>query len=926
MLALSTALVIPGGAFAQAPDDRDATVLEEVVVTGSRIKRSDTSSISPITVLTDEDLAVSGNLTLENFIQDMPAVNGGDFGAGVNNGNPGIASVSLRGLGPNRTLTLVNGKRFASASVNGFVDLNMIPTSIVERVEVLRDGASTVYGSDAIAGVVNVITKKDFEGVDVQFGYDITDESDGEMINGSVVFGNSFDKGNFVVSAQVNKREEIRQGDREYSACPLFDDGVQTICGGSPTTTPAQFTPLGVDSAIGGHVLDADGVTVRPFDAARDAFNFAALSYLTTPHDVYSAYAAANYELFEAPVLGLVNASIEMNFSNRESDQLLAPVGTFGGWITSQEHPDNPFGDALCAGNPLCTEPQDVATSRRLTESGGRRFTQDVNTWRIGTGLDGQFENDWTWDISYTVAKWEDSQRDEGRPNRPNIENMMDPTLCAAATNGCPGIYNPFISDSMTDAQIAYGFVGVNTKEESTLNVLQLNFSGDMGGFQLPGGEIGWALGYENRRESASSNPDGGAAIGAIAFTPGNVTGGQYKVDEVYGEVSLPILSGAPMAELLTLEASTRWTDVDFLDDSDTVYKVALEWAPIEDIRLRGTFSEGFRAPNISELFLGIQQSAESYTDPCRNYGTSGTDANTVANCQADGLAPDFNLATFQATTLQGGNPNLQPETSESLTFGLVLTPSFIEGLTVAIDYFDIEITDAVGSAPTSEVISACYASANFSDPLCALIVGPAFPGVDETPSPSAPTRRNSNLQISGVLQSSANLATYKTSGIDFQVDYGLDTAIGVVDFRVSGTYLDEYDYLPFTGGELIELAGFFGGDPAFGNPATFAEWQVNYGVTLTRDDWGANLTARYMSETDDIDAAPANLSNVADSITYLDLQGYYNWNDVTFTVGIRNLTDEDPPYVTAYDDMNTLQFSYDTQGRYYYGRASITF
>jgi iron complex outermembrane receptor protein len=506
----------------------------------------------------------------------------------------------------------------------------MIPTSIVERVEVLRDGASTVYGSDAIAGVVNIITKKDFEGVDLQFGYDITDESDGEMINGSVVFGNSFDKGNFVVSAQVNKREEIRQGDRDFSACPLFDDGVQTICGGSPTTTPAQFTPLGVDSAIGGHVLDADGVTVRPFDAARDAFNFAALSYLTTPQDVFSAYAAANYELFEAPVLGLVNASLEMNFSNRESDQLLAPVGTFGGWITSQEHPDNPFGDALCAGNPLCTEPQDVATSRRLTESGGRRFTQDVNAWRIGTGLDGQFENDWTWDLNYTIAKWEDSQRDEGRPNRPNIENMMDPTLCAAATNGCPGIYNPFISDSMTDAQIAYGFVGVNTKEESTLNVFQLNFSGDMGGFQMPGGEIGWALGYENRRESAASKPDGGAAIGAIAFTPGNVTGGKYQVDEIYGEVSLPILSGVPMAELLTLEASTRWTDVDFLDDSDTVYKVALEWAPIEDIRLRGTFSEGFRAPNISELFLGIQQSAESYTDPCRNYGTSGTDANTV--------------------------------------------------------------------------------------------------------------------------------------------------------------------------------------------------------------------------------------------------------------------------------------------------------
>ena len=926
IFALSAALIIPGGVFAQTSENDGAIALEEVVVTGSRIKRSDTSSISPITVLTEEDLAVSGNLTLENFIQDMPSVNGGDFGAGVNNGNPGIASVSLRGLGPNRTLALVNGKRFASASVNGFVDLNMIPTAIVERIEVLRDGASTVYGSDAIAGVVNIITKKDFEGVDIQFGYDITDESDGEMIDGALVLGNTFEKGNFIVATQVSKREEIRQGDRAFSACPFFDDGTQLICGGSPTTTPAQFTPLGVDSAIGGHVLDADGTTVRPFDAARDAFNFAALSYLTTPQDIFSAYAAANYELFDAPVLGAVNASLEMNFTNRESDQLLAPVGTFGGWITSQEHPDNPFGDALCASNPLCTEPQDVATSRRLTESGGRRFTQDVNAWRIATGLDGQFENDWTWDINYTLAKWEDSQRDEGRPNRPNIENMMDPTLCAAATNGCPGVYNPFISDSMTAAQVAYGFVGVNTKNDSTLNVFQLNFSGDMGGFEMPGGDIGWAFGYENRREEAASKPDGGAAIGAIAFTPGNVTGGKYQVDELYGEVVLPILSGAPMAELLTLEASARWTDVDFLNDSDTVFKVALEWAPIEDIRLRGTFSEGFRAPNISELFLGQQQSAESYTDPCRNYGTSGTDANTVANCQADGLAPDFNLATFQATTLQGGNPNLQPETSESLTFGLVFTPSFLEELNVSIDYFDIEITDAVGSAPTSEVISACYASAGFSDPLCALIVGPAFPGVDETPSPAAPTRRNSNLQISGVLQTNANLATYKTSGIDFQVDYGFETGIGLVDLRASGTYLSEYDYLPFAGGELIQLAGFFGGDPAFGNPATFADWQVNYGVTLTRDDWGANLTARYMSETDDIDAAPANLSNVADAITYLDIQGYYNWNDVKFTVGVRNLTDEEPPYVTAYDDMNTLQFSYDTQGRYIYGRASISF
>jgi iron complex outermembrane recepter protein len=600
-------------------------------------------------------------------------------------------------------------------------------------------------------------------------------------------------------------------------------------------------------------------------------------------------------------------------------------VGTFGGWITSASHPDNPFGDALCGSNPDCTTPQDVATSRRLTESGGRLFTQEVDTWRISLGLDGEFYRGWTWDANYLIAKWNDSQRDEGRPNRPNIEAMMDPDLCAAAGD-CPGVYNPFISNSMTPEQVAYGFVGVNTKEESKLNVFQLNFSGGTT-LELPGGEIMWAVGYENRRESAASSPDGGAAIGAIAFTPGETTGGKFEVDEYYGEVVFPIFQGAPFAEVLAVEASYRVSDVDFLDDKESIYKVAVEWAPIDDIRFRTTFSEGFRAPNISELFLGQQQSAESYTDPCRNYGTTpGLPASTVANCRADGLPADFNIATFQATTLQGGNPDLEPETSESFTFGLVFTPSFIENLVVSLDYFDIEIEDAIGTAPTSEVISSCYASAGFTDPLCALIVGPAFPGVDETPSPAAPGRRNSNQQISGVLQTNANLASYNTSGYDFAIDWGIETGIGMLDLTVSGTYLEEYDYIPFSGGDVVELAGFFGGDPAFGNPAAFADWRINYGATLTRDNWGGSLMARYMADTEDRDAAPGNLENTADDVTYLDAQGYFKWENMTFTIGVRNLTDEEPPYVTAYDDMNTIQYSYDTQGRYYYARANLSF
>ncbi|MCB1647497.1 MAG: TonB-dependent receptor plug domain-containing protein, partial [Pseudomonadales bacterium] len=453
MNVLTAAAVFATGATS-LPVFAEDSMMEEVVVTGSRIKRGDSTSISPISVLSETELKASGNLTLENFIQDMPAVNGGDYGSGVNNGNPGHATVSLRGLGPNRTLVLVNGKRPSSAATNGYVDLNVIPTAIVERIEVLRDGASTVYGSDAIAGVVNIITKKNFEGVDIDFGYDVTDENDGDQYNLSMVFGNTFDKGNFVLGAQVTKRDEIRQGDRSFSACPFFDDGTQKICGGSPTTTPARFVPQ-VDN-VGGQVVD--GGVSRAFNAATDSFNYAALSYLTTPQDVFSAYAATNYEVVDSSSFGTVVAGLELNYSNRESDQLLAPVGTFWSPLVPASHPDNPFGDILCAGNPQCTTPQAVAVSRRVTESGGRSFAQDVNAWRIGFSLEGELTNGWVWDMSYNLSKWEDAQRDGGRAVRPRIDEMLDPALCAASTTGCPGVWNPFVANSMTAAQVAYGF------------------------------------------------------------------------------------------------------------------------------------------------------------------------------------------------------------------------------------------------------------------------------------------------------------------------------------------------------------------------------------------------------------------------------------------------------------------------------------
>ena len=928
-----TVLLTLGSALAAVPtvQAQEEVAVEEIVVTGSRIKRSDLTSISPITVLSEQELEASGNVTLENFLQDLPSVSGGDFGSTVNNGNPGVATASLRGLGPNRTLLLVNGHRPAPAGVDGIVDLNMVPTSIIERVEVLRDGASVIYGSDAIAGVINIITKKDFEGFRLDTGYASTSEGDGDEYNIAATWGASFDRGRVVMNAQYTRREPIWQKDRSFSDCPLFDtdspaNGGVVACGGSPTTTPARFTAQ-QDGAVA-EVIDG---SVRAYDSELDAFNYAAVSYMVTPQDVYSIYGSAEYDLIEEGGFTSVTSFLEANFANRESDQLLAPVGTFWSPIMPVDHPANPYGNDLCgsATNPDCVEPVGVAISRRITESGGRAFTQDVDSWRIVAGFEGVFANGWTWDANYNGSKWLDAQRDEGRALQPRIENMLNPTLCAAdplcdPDQGGVGLWDPFFSDTMDPDQVAYGFVGVNTKEKSKLRIWQVNLQGDlMGNLDLPGGAIQWAAGYENRRETAKSQPDGGAAIGAVYFTPGLPTTGKYEVDELYGEVDLPILSGAPLADVLSVNVAARWTDYDFADD-DTSYKFAIEYGPIEDVRVRYTYTEGFRGPNISELGLGAQKTAADYNEPCDNWGPASPQV-IQDNCTADGFPQGTTVDAPQATSIEGGNENLVPETSETYTIGLVVTPRFAPNLSVTLDYFDIEIEDAIGTAGAGNIITACYNSVGFSDPFCNDLRGPEFVG--ETPSVTAPDRRNANQQISGIDLRTANLANFETAGVDFQVDYGFDTDWGHWDLRAMGTYLDKYEYIPFEGGNTQVLNGYFGTDPYQGdNKSTFPEWKVNYYVNFSRDNWGAGLVARWIDETDDASASPDNIENTADDVWYVDMNGYYTWNNFTFSGGVRNLLDEDPPYVTNYDDMNTIHYSYDTIGQYWYGRVRFDF
>lgn len=875
--------------------EEDSSKVERVEVTGSRIKRTDLETASPISVFSSADIAASGAVTLEDFVQNIPAINGGAEGSSVNNGSRGYATASLRGLGSGRTLVLINGRRFASG------DLNSIPTAYVERIEVLRDGASTIYGSDAIAGVINFITKKDFEGAEFNAQYDITGEGDGDKTLLSLTTGTSSDRGNVVLSLQYTDRKAIGQGDRDFSACPIAENENGKYCGGSGTIPQGQFfyadgTPTG-----DGYVKDKTTGQVRLFDPTKDAYNFAPASYMVTPQEVFSINGAGRYEITDT-----LSTFIEGGFTNRQSDQLMAPEGTF-------------WGPLMPASNPYNVAGEDIYVVRRLSETGGRGFSQDFSDYRMVFGFEGTLGS-YDWDLAYNFARYVDTRLDTGRVNPTRVDTMLDPDLCAADSE-CPGVWNAIEENTLTDEMLAYMLVPNSPVVRGETRQLQGNISGGVG-LELPGGEIMFAAGFERRWEEYSNVPDGAASIGQIYSVAGESTAGQYSVDELYTEFDFPILEGVAFAESLRFTAAVRYSDFDFLDDSSTNTKFGLEWIPLDGLMLRSTIATGFRAPSITELYAPQAETNLAYAEPCEQYATSSQSATVKANCAAEGLPGDFTLSSNQSSTIVGGNPDLKPEESDSFTAGVVYSHDI--GITMSVDFFNIEITNGIGTAGTDNVINGCWNSQNFSSPLCQFVQGPSLTG--DAPHATSPYRSALGT-ISGVLLTNANLSTFETAGFDFDVTYKTDLMSGSFVASLNGTYLDKYDYIPFDGADKVEAAGKVAADQWETTLAVFSELRTNLNLTYTMDNWSVGWQTRYQSEGEDLFASPSNLDNIADAIWYHDVQGtYYVFENTALTIGVRNLFDEQPPYISNNQDMNTIPVSYDTAGQYWYARVNVKF
>ena len=900
----------------------------DIVVTGSRIRRDPLSQDAPIVFVDQADIAKTGLSSVNDVLQRLPSSGGGlngKFNNSGNLGNPpdgggvgaGSAEIDLRYLGSRRVLVLVDGIRYvngASASgVPGSTDLNSIPESAIERIEVLQDGASAIYGSDAIAGVVNIITKKRQQGFNASAQVGGYGEGDGFTQNYQLSWGNGGDSPlDVVVGGNFVKQGSVSAGDRAISRFPAPYSNTCADGGCSGFLPNGRFAGAlfpGGDATLVAPVLTGRPALTdfRPFVSPDDRFNFGPFNYLQIPLERLGAFANVKYELSED-----VNFSVKGIWNRRKSSNRAAPlpfgVGVAAG-ITpvldaidiDASNPFNPFGVTLDENN------LDFIL-RRFVEGGNRQFNQTVKTLYGVATLDGKFDfggGDWYWDVNAAYGRNKANQTMFGNINSNNLRIALGPVGTCAATAGCTP-FNIFGgAGSITPAMIDYvTFVQHDSSRNSTFDATA-NLAGDL--FQLPGGPLGLAVGLEYRKLKGRFDPDPVVAAGFSSDIPAQPTKGSYNVKEAYAEINAPLLRDVPFADLLELSGAVRFSDYS-TSGSTTTFKAGANWKPVQDLRLRANWAQGFRAPSIGELFGTASRFDQQLSDPCSNDSTAAqnflNNATVRANCIAAGVpaGATYQQANPQISVIVGGNEELVAEESKSWVLGGVYSPSFIPRFSVELNWYRIRIDGAVQTVDAEVTLNNCVVN---NDPAaCALV-----------------TRVNGNLtQVSGLLQ---NIAAIKTKGYDLNIAYRTgETGMGRFGFTWNNTFLRNYDVIvPITGGtQVISREGTEQGSPSQG----FPKWKSVGILDWDMRSFGATITGRYVSKLKE-DVVPANTMNAR---FYTDVQLRFTPASFAdrfgFAVGVNNLFKTKAPGCFTCDINNFDPTVYDIPGRYFYARASI--
>ncbi len=919
------------------PTGQDAAVsnsTETIVVTGSRLKTTNATSEAPVTIVTSAQIEHSSAQTVEDVLQRLPSIGTSGIYNTTNNGGEGASCTDIRNLGINRVLVLVDGRRFVHTGIFGAdcVDLNNIPLSLIDSIEILKDGASTVYGADAVSGVINIKLKHNFNGTVIRADGSIaTDAGDGRQGELSATTGFNFDKGNVVASVDYLNRGPVLQRDRDY-ALNIQDTNKPASVGNSfnsgippggrifPDENNANpnFPGSGDDLALGGG-------QVRPFTGS-DRYPFSSQQFLQGALEKESFTSLANYEFIPE-----ITGYMETFFTHKRTETQLAAQP-----VTSSLPVGNQFilPDAFVVpeGNPYLTQiygpnsgPVDLF--RRVAEFGDRTNINTTNTFQFDGGFKGTFAENWEYDTFFIYGQSDSNIRSNNEVNFQRLEQevgfqqepatantadattfgIYNPAVCQAAA-GC-ALINPFGPNSISQAGINYARFNEVATSTFTLRSEGVNITNN-NLFQLPFGPVGLALGVENRRESGQYNPDNLVGTGVTLENAQAPTNGSFNVTELYGETRVPILKDVFLAKDLHIDVGGRFYDYNTFGTGET-WKISGNWTPVTGIRFRGTDGVAFRQPSIQELFGGQALSFNGATDPCAQVGSYGSKAGTVqANCARQGI----NTATFQqlgnaqVQTITGGNPSLLPETARTQTLGVVVNPPFIPRSALTFDYFRTKISNAIGTVQTQDILDGCYTSAGLSDPFCKLI------------SPRA-----SQQQLSTVQAIDQNLGVTKEDGLDIGVTYSYPTpGLGTFSFQDDLEIVFQYLSQNVPNGAFINFnqkiipSADQGGYPRYRDNATFG-WSLG--------NLSANYRVRYASNLEyyPILNPATNGYTKAPGYVYNDIEASYNYANISATIGVDNLFDKDPPFVVD-TATNTDPSVYDILGRVVYVKTTFRF
>ncbi len=928
-------------ARAQAGPDTAAAADEAIVVTGSRIKRTDLESPAPVAVLSSDYIAQQGAVTLESVLNALPQLKPDNARTQGNSGGEGVLKANLRGLGPSRTLVLVNGRRYTPADTTGAVDLATIPSMLVERSEVLTGGASAVYGSDAVAGAINFVLRDEFEGSEAQVSYGQTAENDAQTVTLDWLFGRSFnkDRGNLAIAASYFDGEGVALNARDFSRTPVDPNtnvtngaaaGTALVYTGSGTTEGGYVASGGSNgvtstacpdgSRSGGVEFKADGAP-ETYCAPADTYDYnASGSLLMRPLTRYQASVIGHYDLTDA-----VTAFSELYFIHSKNENEAAPYGAAYSLRLNNYAANTTLSQATrdyLSANSASYDASNSGTARltlrrRFSDVGNRLTTYERDSFSGTLGLKGDLallkDKPWSWEA---YATYQTSSQDALYENfvssarvaaGSNVSVSNGVVSCATTTYADCVPINLFGTNSLTRQMADFIAPDLEAHTEFTRGDFGASIAGDL--FTLPGGPVSAAIGVEYRRETYNFRPDAALYNGELATSTGPATNGAISVREAFLEATAPVIG-----DLLSLEAGVRITDYSSSGiDNPVTYKAGGQLTPLSWLRVRGMYNRAIRAPNLRELYSSISATNLTILDPCRSAANPSVEVQNF--CVSQGV-PASSISGFTqinnfALVLTGGNTDLDVETATSVTGGVVLSPA--RRFNIAVDYWSIDVDDAIAAPSGSTLVNSCFTSLDLNSPACQTIT------------------RDASGQLSSVAANFNNIANRKVSGVDLAVDYAMDApflapgdTLSELRFALQVTRQFEDETTETAGGPSVDCVGHYMSTCSGIGISMTPETRALGNVTWILGPLQTGVQARWIDSFTPLPGTTTTIKRIP-TVIYFDLNGAYDLNpSARVSVSVQNVLDEDPKVVgvTAFGDPNVDTSLYDVLG----ARFSATF